>query len=343
MLSDLGADVIKVESPAGDPMRPLLSVFEAAQRGKRSIALDLKTPSGRDVVLRLAATADVVAHNFRPGVAERLGVGPVDLRTINPALVYCANHGWGATGPKAHLQSFAPLLQGLSGLSFIAAGEGNPPVTIGPNEDYFNAMLGAVGILMALIHRQRSGEGQLLESPQVNSCLFAVTHIMTDPDGELLPYDCLGGDRRGYDAFTRIYSTQDGWLCLDCRREHERVALLEALGLPDADRPGSGLEHLIQSQLVFRPGTEWIPILRDRGIPCTLAPSTSYLTAGLWEDTRHRQIGRVVPQTHPDVGGISEIGTLVHFSESHVPRRGPAPQRGEHTDEILQELDSRTS
>jgi crotonobetainyl-CoA:carnitine CoA-transferase CaiB-like acyl-CoA transferase len=339
MLSDLGADVIKVESPAGDPMRPLLSVFEAAQRGKRSVVLDLKTQPGRDALRLLAASADVVAHNFRPGVAERLGVGPADLRAVNPRLVYCANHGWGASGPRAHLQSFAPLLQGFSGLSVIAAGEDNPPVTIGPNEDYFNAMLGGIGILMALIHRRSSGVGQLVESPQLNSCLFAVTHIMTDLDGKVLPYAILASDRRGFDLFTRIYPTRSGWLCVDCQSDTQRAKLLEALGLADEDRSRPGLDAEMRSRMTSRPADEWITVFRNFEIPCDIAATGSYLSTELWDDPRHRRIGRVVGQSHPDVGPISEIGTLIHLSHSEIPVRGPAPRRGEHTAEVLQELE----
>ena len=338
MLSDLGAEVIKVESPAGDPMRPLLSVFEAAQRGKRSLAIDLKTDYGRAVVHRLVAGADVVAHNFRPGVAERLGVGPADLRPGNPALVYCANHGWGSTGPKAHLQSFAPLLQGFSGLSVMAAGEGNPPVTIGPNEDYYNAMLGAIGILMALVSRRQTGVGQVVESPQVNSCLFAVTHVMRDATGSIVPTPSLAGDRRGFDAFTRIYPTAAGWLGVACQTEAQRAALVGAVGVPAADDDNAGLILALERRLRARPATEWFAQLTAAGVACEVAADRSYLTGQLWEDRRHRGLGRVVTQQHPEGGTISEIATLIHYSRSAIPPRGPAPTLGEHSEVILSEL-----
>ena len=146
LLSDLGADVIKVETLSGDQMRPMPDLFEASNRGKRNLAVDLKSAAGREVVARLVATADVVMHNLRPGKAEKLGIGHAELVRVRPDLVYCYLPGFGSAGPKAPLKSFAPLVSGFTGLLYEGAGEGNPPIRrVMGNEDYYNGFLGAVG------------------------------------------------------------------------------------------------------------------------------------------------------------------------------------------------------
>ena len=144
LLSDLGADVIKIEPLVGDQMRPLADLFECAQRGKRNLAIDLRTAEGVDVVHKLIATADVIMHNLRPGKAERLGIGYERCAAINPSLIYCYLPGFGSTGPKANLKSFAPLVSGFTGMLYVGAGDGNPPVRrVVGNEDLYNGYLGA--------------------------------------------------------------------------------------------------------------------------------------------------------------------------------------------------------
>ena len=158
MLADLGASVIKVEAPEGDSFRELPGFF-GWNRGKRSIAVDLKTPEGRKIVEDLVAHADVVMENMRPGVAERLGIGEAQLRRINPKLIYCAVTAFGSTGPYADRPGFDPLLQALAGHMVIQAGAaGGPPqfVCIAIN-DYYAAALGAQGVLAALFTRERTG------------------------------------------------------------------------------------------------------------------------------------------------------------------------------------------
>src|SRR5699024_10649058 len=150
-LADLGAEVIKIEPPIGDTMRSLPDPFEACQRGKRAVVIDLTTPEGKEAVRRLVSEADVVIHNMRPGKAEKLGIGYEDLKAIKEDLIYCYQPGWGSTGPSVMRKSFAPLMSALTGLMFVAAGEGNPPVRRArASEDYYGGFLGASGVLMAL-------------------------------------------------------------------------------------------------------------------------------------------------------------------------------------------------
>lgn len=177
ILNDLGADVIKVETPGGDQMRPLPDVFDAAQRGKRDIVLDLKTPEGLEAACRLVATADVLTHNLRPGKAGKLGIGYDAMKAINPKLIYTYLPGYGSKGPKSLNKSFAPLVSGWTGLLYEGGGEGNTPNrSVFGNEDYNNGFLGAAAILMALENRaEKGGVGEYIECPQLHSSLWTTS------------------------------------------------------------------------------------------------------------------------------------------------------------------------
>ena len=186
LLSDLGADVIKIEPLVGDQMRPLADLFECAQRGKRNLAIDLRTTEGVDVVHKLIGTADVIMHNLRPGKAEKLGIGYEQCAAIKPSLIYCYLPGFGSTGPKANLKSFAPLVSGFTGMLYVGAGDGNPPVRrVVGNEDLYNGYLGAMSVLMGVAHRDRTGQSQYIESPHLHSSLMLRTEQCTDAKGGL--------------------------------------------------------------------------------------------------------------------------------------------------------------
>src|SRR5436853_3791621 len=160
LLADLGADVIKVEEVTGDPGRGLGANSTCVNKGKRSLAVDLKTPEGLAIIRRLVPRVDVVHHNMRLGVAERLGIGYAQLKALNPRLVYCHSSGYGATGPRAYNPTFEPLHSALSGMLALTGGEGNEPMTYLTHMDFGVGLNAALAILMALIERERSGEGQ---------------------------------------------------------------------------------------------------------------------------------------------------------------------------------------
>src|SRR3569832_1349671 len=233
LLNDLGADVIKLETPDGDQMRPLPDVFDAAQRGKRDIVLNLKSPEGLEAARRLVATADVVTHNLRPGKADKLGIGYEALSAINPNLIYAYLPGYGSRGPKSHLKSFAPLVSGWTGLLYEGGGEGNPPTRseIG-NEDYNNGFLAAAGILMALESRSRTGKGDYMECPQLHSSLWTTSEHFLDADRKPVYGFRLDKAQAGINALDRIYPTSDGWLCFCCRDDARFAALARAVGQP---------------------------------------------------------------------------------------------------------------
>ena len=182
MLADLGADVVKIEEPvAGDPGRGiwrfeqlggLSGYFQALNRGKRSLALDLKHAKGREVFLRLARDADVFLTNFRPGVGERLGIGYKDVSQVNPRIIYTRASGYGREGPEAEVGSFDILGQARSGLMAVTGEPDAPPKNVGaPVADQVGGMMAVVGILAALVHRERTGEGQEVDISLLGSTM----------------------------------------------------------------------------------------------------------------------------------------------------------------------------
>src|SRR4051812_31968937 len=164
-LADLGATVIKIEALTGDPMRRSQSVFNGAQRNKRSLAVDLKKPAGLEIAHKLMAGADVICHNMRPGTAEKLGIDYETARKLRADIIYLHSPAFGNGGPRRSEPAFEPLVSGMVGIEMSCGGEGaDKPGRIPANMDSGNGLLGAAGVLMALLHRKRTGEGQYVES-----------------------------------------------------------------------------------------------------------------------------------------------------------------------------------
>jgi crotonobetainyl-CoA:carnitine CoA-transferase CaiB-like acyl-CoA transferase len=349
ILSDLGADVIQVETPAGDQMRPLPNPFEAAQRGKRNIVLNLKLPEARAIAHELVKTADVIMHNQRPGKAERIGLGYAELARINPRLVYCYLPGFGSSGPKSHLKSFAPLISGFTGLLFEGAGEGNTPVrSVEGNEDYYNGLLGATAVLLGLEHRARTGQGQYIESPQLHSSLFVTSHHFLGPKGESITALPLDHEQTGWGPLYRLYQTRDGWICIACVGEKSFRHLSRALQLPaqivskwadESRRPvhADELAGLIGDRLSAMTAQEAKTLLGENEVPCEIPLAEPGEPKLFWEEWALKS-GLAV--THDDSiwGPIREIGLYMHLSQTPGQHKGPAPRLGQHTREVLAEL-----
>ncbi len=350
LMSDLGADVIKVETPGGDQMRPLADPFEACQRGKRGIVLDLKTARGLEIFYRLVESADVVMHNWRPGKAEKAGIGHEALSAINRRLVYAYLPGYGASGPKAKLKSFAPLISGFCGLLYEGAGEGNAPVpSVFGNEDYNNGFLGAAGVLMALYRRGITGEGDYLQCPQVHSSLFTTSEHSLAADNGILWGLRLDGEQMGFGALDRLYRTADGWISICCPDDGRFARLAAAVGDPGlttdprfasaaarrrhdralADRLAPFFAGLAASDAFSR--------LDGAGAPCEIPVDKPWLTEFFHADWAEKS-GRVFDDPQSIHGHVRQIGLLTHLSGTPGKRRGPAPRLGEHTAEILAEL-----
>ncbi|MGE3620597.1 MAG: CoA transferase [Acidimicrobiia bacterium] len=338
LLSDLGADVIKVEPLVGDQMRPLPDPFEASNRGKRSLAIDLKHPSAEALMHRLVASVDVVVHNLRPGKAERLGLGWDQLSAVNPRLVYCYQPGFGSAGPRSGTKSFAPLLSGFAGLFYRGTGQGEPPVrrVIG-NEDYYGGLLGAFASLVGLESVRRTGRGVLLEAPQLHSILSVTADVGVDGAGVAHHEHRLQPGQVGVDAYYRLYPTGDGWICVACAGERQRRGLRDALGVAVPDGDDDAVAAAVAEALSTLTAVEASARLDAAGVPCEVPHPSPYIPELLWEEWA-LESGLVYEHHHPQHGWIREIGNVFHLSGTPAVRRPAASLLGEHSEEILREV-----
>ncbi|MBL4800439.1 MAG: CoA transferase [Emcibacter sp.] len=351
MMSDLGADVIKVETPAGDQMRPLPDPFEGCQRGKRGIVVNLKTPEGLEIIKKLVATADVVMHNMRPGKADKLGIGYEALSALNPNLIYAYLPGYGSTGPKSKLKSFAPLVSGFCGLLYEGAGKGNAPIpSVYGNEDYNNGFLGTVGVLMALENRAKTGKGDYLECPQVHSSLFTSSEHFLDSDRKTVYGLQMDENQMGFNALDRLYQTTDGWICISCGSNDRFAALGQAIGQPDLindprfasprDRSANdkALAEILQPFFAALGKEEAFTRLDNAGAAIEIAAEDHWLPGFIKDEKWAEDTNRVFNQPTSMHGHIREIGIFTRLFGTPGMRKGTAPKLGEHTCEVLQEL-----
>ncbi|SCW47449.1 Crotonobetainyl-CoA:carnitine CoA-transferase CaiB [Sphingobium faniae] len=350
LLCDLGADVIKVETPGGDQMRPLPDCFDAAQRGKRGMVLNLKTPEALEAALKLVAEADVVTHNLRPGKADKLGIGYEALSKINPRLIYCYLPGYGSKGPKSLLKSFAPLVSGWTGLLYEGGGQGNPPTrAVFGNEDYNNGFLGAAGILMGLEHRSVTGKGDYLEIPQLHSSLWTTSEHFLDADKKVVYGFQLDQEQAGYNALDRIYRTNDGWICICCRQDDRFAALAKIVNHPewlsdprfatprDRSAHDAALLEALKPFFADKTSAEAFALLDAAGAPCEITRETSWVREALWQDWAVDS-NRVIENLDSMYGHVRQFGSFMHLSATPGFAKGSAPRLGEHTRQILGEI-----
>jgi crotonobetainyl-CoA:carnitine CoA-transferase CaiB-like acyl-CoA transferase len=344
LLADLGADVIKVEPPSGDGMRGFERAFSAAQAGKRAIAVDLKDPELERLRHALIERADIVQHNLRTGVAERLGVGYEQVRSQRPEVIYLHAPGWGTSGPDVHRQAFAPLMSGYVGASYEVAGRGNPPLGPVANEDSGAGMLGAVSLLMALWQREHSGQGQYLELPQLNSTMSDMKHVIRRPDGTLMGAGSLDAEQLGTDPLHRLYQTSDGWICLVATSDAHVAALGQVLGpglhgAKPSLTPEARLAHdadlgaLLAQRISTWEAGDLLAALQAAGVP--VAVPTVDNNVRFMDDPMNLRLGRVGEFVHPRLGKVREPGVMMRIDGTQMPEHRRAPELGEHTEEIL--------
>src|SRR5262249_12344978 len=215
LLADLGADVVKVEPPAGDYGRNIPKAFVGCQRNKRSLAIDLRRPESSPVIDALARWADVVHHNMRLDAAARLGIDDDRLRAINPRLVYCHLSAYGNRGPRATWPGYDAVFQAAGGWELAAAGAGNPPQwqRFGML-DQLAGMLSVVATLLALRERERSGRGQMVHASLLGATVLTTSEVSLRPDGTLTPAPLLDPTQSRIDAWHGLYETADGWVMI---------------------------------------------------------------------------------------------------------------------------------
>jgi len=355
MLADMGADVIKVEKyPDGDDTRRTLqpnvdgesASFLMMNRNKRGIALNLKSEAGRDIACKLLADADVAVENYRKGTMERLGLGYDDVRAFNPGIVYAELSGFGRTGPYAERAGFDLIAQGMSGImSVTGEGPGRPPTKCGaPLSDITAGILAAMGVLGAVVHRERTGEGQRVDTSLYEA---AITHTywqsaMTFATG--ISPGALGS-AHPLSAPYQAFEAADGWITIGAANQSSWLRLLEAIERPELqDDPRfaddtarmANIEDLVAMLtdiLRKRSAGEWLERMERAGVPA--GPVLDI--AGMQADPQTLARGMVTEVPHTRVGPVKTLGHPVHYSATPAAITRGAPLLGEHTVEVLTE------
>lgn len=361
LLGDLGADVVKVEPPGrgdlsrsmgGERLRlrgPDNAPFLALNRNKRSVVLDLKEDAGRAALLRLAASADVLVENFRPGVTRSLGVGWDEVSRINPRLVYASISGFGQTGPYAGRPGFDLIAQGMSGVMSVTGEAGGRPVKCGvPVADLAAGLYAAVGILAALRARERTGRGQHVETSLFEAALSLSVWEATELFATGEAPRPLGSAHR-LNAPYQAFRTADGWVTLAALTEPQWESLCGALGRPGLARDerfatnAGRMAHLpalveaIEAALAAGTTAEWVERLLDAGVPA--GPIHDHRQ--VFEDPHTRARGMVEEVEHPVEGLVRTLGFPLKLGDTPAAVRRPPPLLGEHTEEVLAELAAR--
>jgi crotonobetainyl-CoA:carnitine CoA-transferase CaiB-like acyl-CoA transferase len=352
ILADLGADVVKIEPVTGDSMRFSAKPFIGCQRGKRSLALDLKNPKGAEAAKRLIAGADVVHHNMTRGVASRLGIDYSACRALRDDIIYCNTYAYGLEDPLGRFGGLDPLYQASSGLEYEsgAVRHGNDPLYLRFGMcDTANAMLSVVGVLLALVHRGRTGVGQELWTSLHDGGMVFTSDTWTGPDGAVWDRPQLDEGLYGLGALYRLYRTgDDGWICVAAVTDDQWRRLGPALDLDDLvddsrfstvaarhdhRRP---LEDLMQAAFSTRPALDWAAILDDAGVPNQIPIDTDDGRTILRDD-ENASLGLVADYDHGILGRLRQFGHLIQMSETPGRIAGPPPLVGEHTRPLLRE------
>jgi crotonobetainyl-CoA:carnitine CoA-transferase CaiB-like acyl-CoA transferase len=351
-LCDMGADVIKVEPPDGDPTRQMgaragtdSTCFTAMNRGKRGIVLDLKSASGRDTLVRLAAQADIFIENFRPGVMRALGLDYPALSAVNPRLIYASISGYGQTGPDRAKGGFDLVAQGASGLMSVTGEPGGPPVKVGvPLTDLGAGLFALAAILAALHHRGRSGRGQYIDTSLLEAGLALSAWEAAEFFAGGGAPEPMGSAHRFLAPYQAI-RCGDGYITIGAGTDRLFADLAALLGHPEwigmADfantsarvRNRAALAALIETVTAGQPKAHWLAAFEARGIPC--GPINTYPEA--FADPHVRSRDMVVELDHPTLGRMPTLGSPIKMSDTPPTVQRRAPLLGEHTKDVLRE------
>jgi crotonobetainyl-CoA:carnitine CoA-transferase CaiB-like acyl-CoA transferase len=353
VLAELGADVVKVEPPAGDVHRRMQPMFAAGQRGKRAMAVDLKSTDAPDVLGRLFGWADVVHQNARLGLAERLGYDEATVRAVNPGVVYSFASGFGTHGPRALLPANDQLMQAIAGIEAAQGGAGQPPTYLRWGAvDVAGGWISACGVLAALYARKRSGLGQSVASSLLGAALTLKSGAFLATGETVVGGPVLDAGQTGYGAAYRIYQGADGaWFALavpdaDAWRRLRRAVARDELPAsppplrtqPDGPQPA---ELVLQEAFRTRDAADWVRELRAVAVPAEPVDDASRaeFAARFLDDPVNRELGRVAVYQWDDLGQVEQ--------PRFPPRCGLAPSSlgasgiaglGEHTAELLAHL-----
>jgi formyl-CoA transferase/CoA:oxalate CoA-transferase len=353
-LGDYGADVIKVESPGGDPSRRTgvdfideeSALFLIWNRGKRSIALDLRKPEGVEVIHRLARTADVVIENYRPGQADKIGIGYDALSAINDQIIYVAISAFGPTGPLAPFPGTDPVVQAASGVMSVTGEPDRGPSLVGvPIADFTGAMVGVQAVLLGLLAREKTGRGQRIDVSMLHALLSSLTtrlasHWATGEDPQrfgsahsvVMPYEAFA-TADGF-AVAGVWGGNDGW-----------APFCEAVGLAalaNDERYATNqqriaarqeLRPVLAAEFVKRTTAEWEARFRELGVLF----SPVYTFSEILGHPQITESGLVQSVEHPTLGAIPQLGPTIELHETPGRIGAPPPLLGQHSEEVLRE------
>ena len=349
-LADQGANVIKVEPFHGDIVRAMgggdgiTPSFLSANRGKKGIAVDLKTPQGLALVMRLAAEADVLVQNFRPGAIERMGLGYDTVTEVNPNIVYCSISGFGETGPYAHKRVYDPVIQSLSGLADIQRDRetGRPKMIRTVIPDKTTGLTAAQAITAALLSRERTGKGQHVKVAMIDAMIS-----LTWAEG-MAGYTIIGNEDKVPPQLAPdlIFETSDGYITAGAISNAEWQGMCKALNKEEwlADErfntPAGRVKNnaqrlnLTAEVIATKPTAHWLKVMDENSVPSAPVLSRKELL-------QHEQIiaNKLIEEMHqPGLGAVRQPRPAARFSETPAVISGPAPLLGEHTREVLSNL-----
>jgi crotonobetainyl-CoA:carnitine CoA-transferase CaiB-like acyl-CoA transferase len=352
ILADFGADVIKIESPPGlDPNENMSGPrhgydMQNLHRNKRSLTLNLKTDEGMAILGQLVPTADVVVENFRPGVKHRLGLDYDSLRALNPRVILASVSGFGQTGPYRTRAGFDQIAQGMGGLMAVTGLPGQGPVRAGiAVADSAAGVYAAVGVLVALAERERSGEGQWGQTSLLQAMIammdFQAARYLVE--GSVPPQ---AGNDHPYQTPMGVYATRDGHINIAVGAEGQWRKFCEAIGRPElgtdpaydsiekrfSQRPA--LRAITEEALRTKSSAEWMAAFDAAGVPA----GPIYAVDEVFADPQVQHLGITAPVHHPTLGDIRLVGQPVELSRTPPGVATPTPEPGEHTAEILTEL-----
>ena len=334
-LAALGADVIKVDSPAGDPNTNLYTAWLTCNAGKRSIVIDVKTPEGRELLNRLCQGAEMIYNNFRPGVAERIGLDAGTLRTVAPHAVTLACSAYGPTGPKSSFPGLDPISQAVTGLEVRAGGPVEAPIWYRfPIVDYTTGALGSVALLIASYEHRLTGKAVHAEINLMKTALFLTSELVQRTDGRFEGAPSSDAEQLGYGPAERLYQTRDGWIAVAARGRPMERALARFANLGDRALEAEDTSR-IAAAMRERGTAETLAALDAAGIWAANCPR---YRGGLDRDPAAVRAGLVDQVEDPHYGRIVATAPLFRLSRSKVERNQLAPRLGEHTREILREI-----
>jgi crotonobetainyl-CoA:carnitine CoA-transferase CaiB-like acyl-CoA transferase len=347
ILSDLGANVIKIETPDGDTYRPVYGGFIAYNRGKRGIVLDLTRPDARQIAYKLISTCHIVVENSRPGIMKKLGIDYETIKQIRPDIIYISSTAFGTKGPDGARPGYDPLFQAMSGQMAEQGGMDHPVYHRIAINDEFVPLIGGFGAACAIFHKMRTGQGQMVETALLNSSI-------TIQSGKFIKYK--GMKRRpsgkpdilGLSATNRMYQGMDGkWFYLCCAKEEHFQAVCKLTGMEELatdprfatagarKRHDKALTAILEDVFINSPAGLQALLLVLAGVPAAAAQDVAHL---LKEDTHCKETGILTTVNDPLFGKTVLQDVTVKFSETPGNIERAAPAHGQHTDEVLLEI-----